>query len=220
MSRAEIDHCPFPEDLLYDVGEKLWVRPEGREIVLGITCILGTLAGTISSIRTKPVGTQVGRGQSVATIESPTWFGAVRAPVSGRITVTNGVLSTKPALANRDPYGQGWFTRLLPNAGESVASLAGALEARRSFEDAIRSLRIRCFAVYPDHEVSGIGGECPETLVAMGELMAAMDEDESVHLVTDNPTAPRDVPAWAALRGYRILDERREGDLLHFVLGK
>ncbi len=220
MSRTEIDHCPFPEDLLYDVEENLWVRPEGREIVLGITCILAALAGTTSRIRTKPIGTHVGRGQSVATIESPTGFGAVRAPVAGRITAANDALSTKPVLANRDPYGQGWFARLLPNAGENVASLARARDARASFEDAIRRLRVRCFAVFPDYEVSGIGGECPETLVAMGELMASISDDEAVHLVTDNLTAPTDVPAWVALRGYRILDERREGDLLHFVLGK
>ena len=79
---------------------------------------------------------------------------------------------------------------------------------------------VRCFAVYPDYEVSGIGGECPETLAQLDELMQKMDGDETVHLVSDNRLADTDVPKWVSLKGHRILESRREGSLIHFIIGR
>jgi len=85
--------------------------------------------------------------------------------------------------------------------------------------DKIEEFRIRCFSVYPDHEISGIGGECPETLSNLDELMQSTPDDETAP-ATNNSVADKDVPKWASIQGRKILETRREGNLIHFILGK
>lgn len=65
---------------------------------------------------------------------------------------------------------------------------------------------LRCFSVYPDYQISGIGGECPVTLEALGDLLEGAGADGGVLLVTDNPLAEQDVPDWVSVRGYSILE--------------
>ena len=216
----EIEGCVFPDDLLYDPEDNIWIKEAQNQLLLGITCIYASFAGRLEAVKLKPVGMAVEKGRSVATVESPKFFGAVRTPVSGIVTEINENLVRKPVLANKEPYSDGWFAKIRPVSDEQTHSLKNVKEAEPFLREAIHTFRVRCFKVYPDYEISGIGGECPETLGQLHLLMTNMHSDESVHVVTDNPVAPIDVPTWVSARGYRMLYERREGSLLHYILGK
>ena len=220
----EISKCLFPDDILYDLEANVWVRRESDKITtLGITCIYSSVAGRIETVKFKPIGTFLERGKSVATIESTKFFGAVRTPVSGELVEINQELLSKPSLANKYPYSNGWFARIQPSGRdeeESSRELLAPKYVATRIQSLIEELHIRCFSVYPDYEISGIGGECPETLNQLDQLMQSIGENESVHLVTDNPIADKDVPQLVSIRGHKILETRREGQLLHFIIDK
>ena len=75
----EIEHCLFPNDLLYDLDNLVWARKnDGNTLVIGITSILSAIAGKISVIKLKEVNTTVMRGKNIGTIESGRYFGTVR----------------------------------------------------------------------------------------------------------------------------------------------
>jgi glycine cleavage system H protein len=220
-----IENCPFPDNLSYDVEEKVWVQTEENFVTIGITCIYAFNTGRINTIKfTKPIGTLLERGKSVATVESAKYFGAVRTPISGKLIETNQDLLDKPNLANKHPYANGWFARLQPTDDAEVFKkelglLVSPSFAQDNMQNMIDQLHVRCFSVYPDYEISGIGGECPETLSQLDNLMHDIQSDECVHLVTDNPVADKDVPRWVSIRAHKILEERKEGTLLHFIIG-
>ena len=62
----EIDHCIFPEQLLYDVDNFVWAdNNNGNEsIVVGITSVLTSIAGKICTIKIKNPGTEIKKGKS------------------------------------------------------------------------------------------------------------------------------------------------------------
>ena len=223
---VEVSNCLFPDDLLYDLEANVWARGEpDKTTTLGITCIYSAVAGRIETVKFKPIGTFLERGKSVATIESAKFFGAVRTPVSGTLVEINQELLSKPSLANKHPYTNGWFARMQDSHcdEEFLGEIEGLLApkfAEHKLKSLIEEFHIRCFSVYPDYEISGIGGECPETLSQLDQLMQSIGEDESVHLVTDNSIADKDVPQWVSTRGHKILETTREGQLLHIIIGK
>ncbi|MCL5067649.1 MAG: sulfurtransferase TusA family protein [Thaumarchaeota archaeon] len=209
----------------YDIEEDVWVQGDSDLPTIGITCVSAYSAGRINTVKFKPIGTFLARGKGVATIESSKYFGAVRTPISGNLVETNQELLEKPGLANKYPYSNGWFARIQPTSNEEEYSrefelLFAPIFAETKLRSLIEQLHIRCFSVYPDYEISGIGGECPETLNQLDQLMAGIQRDESVHLATDNPVADKDVPQWVSIRGHKILETRREGTLLHFIIGR
>jgi glycine cleavage system H protein len=57
-------------------------------------------------------GRQLARGDEAAVVESVKAASDVYAPVSGTVTEANAALGDDPALANRDPEGDGWFFKL------------------------------------------------------------------------------------------------------------
>ena len=109
----EIDGCHFPDDLLYDVEENVWARRGKHVVTLGITCVFASIAGKLKTVQFRPVGLKLEAGKSIATVESPTYFGVVRSPVGGELVEINDELLNKPYLANRHPYAEGWFARIL-----------------------------------------------------------------------------------------------------------
>jgi glycine cleavage system H protein len=129
--------CDLPEDLYYFVEKHIWLRPEGDEVVMGLTDVAQHLAGKVIAVTIKKVGRSLGRGQSAATVESSKWVGPVPTPVSGEIVAVNSDLVADPALINRDCYGAGWVVRLRAgNWAEDSAQLvtgAAGLERYQAF---------------------------------------------------------------------------------------
>jgi glycine cleavage system H protein len=131
--------CDLPEDLYYFVEKHIWLRPEGEEVVMGLTDVAQHLAGKVIAVTIKKLGRSLSRGQSAATVESSKWVGPVPTPVSGEIIAVNSDLVADPELLNRDCYGAGWVVRLRAGSWEEESATlvtgAAGLEAYQAFLD-------------------------------------------------------------------------------------
>jgi glycine cleavage system H lipoate-binding protein len=184
----QIDFCEFPEDLLYDFENNIWVKLRGECAEFGITSVHASFAGRLNQVKfTRPERSLIIRGQSVATIESSKYFGTVRAPLSGTISELNRTLETKPKLANDSPYEQGWFVKIRPTVDEERSKLMGLRGSEDQIRTQIRELYARCFKAYPDHDLWEIGVECGAVLVRLNELIERCQVGEVIHVVSVDP---------------------------------
>jgi glycine cleavage system H protein len=218
----EIEHCVFPDDILYDLDNLVWARKEaGNVLVIGITSILSAIAGRISAIQLKDVNTSIRRGKNLGTIESGRYFGAVRAPVAGKIVAINHELFSNPKLANDSPYGKGWFIALSPTSDIDIMNVMKSLPRdSEEIRALIRSLRVKCYSAFPDFEMFEIGIECAATLSKLDDLISGIKSGQIVHLVSDDPTADIEMTRWSEQTGQKLIETRKEENLLHFLVQK
>jgi glycine cleavage system H protein len=218
----KIDNCLFPEDLLYDTENFVWVsnKDEKETVTVGITTIMASIAGKLFSIKLKPVGTKVEKGKSCGVLESVKYFGVVRTPVTGTIVDVNKSLIDNPKLANDFPYTQGWFVKIRPSDMTDLKLLETIETCQDKMSLAIQKLRVRCFVAFPDHEMFQIGVECSATLAKLDELIDKISTSEVIHLVSDDPTADIEMVRWSEDRGQCLLETRKEGNLFHFIVKK
>ena len=216
----KIGNCSFPEDLLYDAENFIWISNKEKSVTIGITAIMASIAGRLSRIKLKPVGTKLEKGKSCGTLESTKYFGVVRTPVSGIIVQVNKSLMNKPKLANDFPYAEGWFVKIELSDMEDLKALETIENCHDKMSLAIQKLRVRCFAAFPDHEMFEIGVECSATLAKLDELIEKIPAGEVIHLVSDDPTADLEMSRWSEERGQSLLEIKNEGNLLHFIVKK
>ena len=216
----KIDNCSFPEDLLYDTENFVWMGNKEKTVTIGITTIMTSIAGKLSRIKLKPVGTKVEKGMSCGSLESAKYFGVVRTPISGTIVQVNKSLMDKPKLANDSPYTEGWFVKIEPSDMGDMRTLETIENCHDKMSLAIQKLRVRCFAAFPDHEMFEIGVECSATLAKLDELIEKIPAGEVIHLVSDDPTADLEMLRWSEEREQSLLEMRNEGNLFHFIVKK
>jgi glycine cleavage system H protein len=216
----KIDNCSFPEDLLYDTENFVWTGNQEKTVTIGITTIMASIAGKLSRIKLKPVGTKLEKGTSCGFLESAKYFGAVRTPISGTIVQVNKSLMVKPKLANDSPYTEGWFVKIEPSDMGDMRTLERIENCHDKMSLAIQKLRVRCFAAFPDHEMFEIGVECSATLAKLDELTKKIPAGEVIHLVSDDPTADLEMLRWSEEREQSLLEMRNEGNLFHFIVKK
>jgi glycine cleavage system H protein len=139
--------CVVADDLLYDLGRDVWLRPVGDEMVLGMTDVAQTRCGRFVGVSFKAVGRQVRQGRPLAVVESAKWVGPFPAPLSGEITAVNEAAFTADVgVANRDPYGAGWLVRLRPSDLEAEGGhLVDGGTAFEHYRSVIEEEGIRCF---------------------------------------------------------------------------
>ncbi len=218
----KIEHCEFPDDLLYDPDGLVWTRPlESGDVVVGITSIHAAVAGPVMKIASKPLGVTYARSTAIGLLESGKYFGPIRAPLSGVLREVNAAVLAKPRTLTDAAYDDGWFARLRPtNLEQERRGLRSAADARPILTKQIAALRVRCFAAFPDHEMFEIGIECSAVLAKLNELLARLELGAVVHLVTDDPTSPIEMVRWSDQTGQPVIDERKEGNLFHFLVRK
>jgi len=207
---------------LYDLENNVWIRFDQKKIArLGITSVHAALAGKLNQVKFKPIGSSLDREQSVATIESVRYFGAVRTPLTGKLVELNLMLENNPKLANDHPYGEGWFARIEPiELAQEMKALIEPKNAQEKIRSQIHELRVRCFKAFPDYEMWEIGVECAGVLVRLNDLMRRSSLNEVVHVVSDDPTADIEMVRWSEETGQQLLESRSEGKLVHFVIRK
>ena len=218
----EIDHCVFPDDLLYDLENNTWLRIEDNgEVTVGVTSVLPAIAGKLTLARLKSAEVAIQRGQSLGTLESLKFVGPIPSPVSGILLKTNGLIVDRPRIINNSPYQEGWIASLKPShlALERIL-LSKSTESKTLLVKKIAEFHVRCFKAFPDHEMSEIGTECSAVLIRLNDLLATIPVGEVVHLVSDDPTAYVEMVAWSERTGQSLLDWRQEGNLFHFIVKK
>ncbi len=138
--------CVFPEDLLFDVAQDVWVRIQDGIAICGMTDPAQTRCGKFVAVRFRAVGKKIERGRALATIESAKWVGAFPAPLSGEIVATNEATFKRDILmVNREPYEAGWLVKLRPtNLEAERGALVDAATAFVEYQKKIEDLKINC----------------------------------------------------------------------------
>lgn len=215
-----IEGCEFPDDALYETDGLVWVRVEpSGEVRIGITAILAAVAGRLVRVTGRPTGVHYERGRSIGTVEGGQYFGPIRTPVSGTLVAVNDDVLVRAKTLSERPYAEGWFARVRPTAFEANGSaLVPADRAGGILAAQISALRVRCFAAFPDYEMVEIGTECAAVLVKLNELLAQVEPDAVVHIVSDDPTAEVEMRRWSDETGRPVIDSRREQSLYHFLV--
>ena len=214
----------LPEDRLYDLELDVWwaSEPDHPEFArVGLIALLTAFAGPIRSLQFRPVDGVIGRGRSVATVESVRYTGAVRLPVDATVLERNEAVVQKPRLLNDAPYGDGWVVRVrAEHPGEARETLETAAAIAGRIEERIRGQHVRCWPQTPELELYEIGLECSAVLTSLNEELARRQPGEAVLLVTDDPTSPIEMTRWADQTGHSVLAHRREGAIHHFLVRK
>ena len=121
-----IDEYEFDENLYYYTGGDghIWfLKLDDGSIKIGFDDFGQKLAGKILFVRTIPPGKERKQGQSIGTIETGKYVGALRCPLSGKVLEVNQEIEDNPGLINDDPYGKGWIIILEPtNLDEEITN--------------------------------------------------------------------------------------------------
>jgi len=97
---------------LYFTEDHEWIAVEGKTGTVGITDHEQEHLGDITFIELPETGSDFGKGDSVAVVDSVKAASDVYTPVSGAITEVNSALEDEPELVNNDAEGDGWLFKL------------------------------------------------------------------------------------------------------------
>ncbi len=115
-----------PKDYRYSESHE-WVKVEEENIVTaGITDYAQEKLGDIVSVELPRIGDEVEKGEPIGMIDSQKASTEVFAPVSGVIVEINDLLNDDPAVANSDPYEEGWLVRIEVEDMEQIDELLSA----------------------------------------------------------------------------------------------
>ena len=217
-----IDNCNFPDNLLYDPDNFVWVDVSNENsIKIGVIPILSSISGKLQSIKLKKEGTYIEKGKSLGSLESPKYFGIVRSPLNGRIKEINESILSKPKQVNDSPYELGWLSTIVPSDfDKDLKGLKKIGECYIQFKSLIDEFHVRCFKAYPDYEMYELGTECAATLTKLDELLSKIDIGAIVYLASDDITADLELTRWSKERSQSILEIRKEGLIFHFLVRK
>ena len=94
--------------------EHEWIQLEDHEAaVVGITLHAQDALGDVVFVDLPEVGKVFNKGDVAGVVESVKAAADVYMPIAGEVTEVNEDLRSDPALANRDPMGNGWFFKIL-----------------------------------------------------------------------------------------------------------
>ena len=217
-----IDNCNFPDNLLYDPDNFVWVDVSNENsIKIGVIPILSSISGKLQSIKLKKEGTYIEKGKSLGSLESPKYFGIVRSPLNGKIKEINESILSKPKQVNDSPYELGWLSTIVPsNFDKDLKGLKKIGECYIQLKSLIDEFHVRCFNAYPDYEKYELGTECAATLTKLDELLTKIDIGAIVYLASDDITADLELTRWSKERSQSILEIRKEGLIFHFLVRK
>lgn len=90
-----------------------WINIEDHQAaIVGITLHAQEALGDVVFVDLPEVGRSYARGEVSGVVESVKAAADLYMPVSGEVVEVNEALRADPALANRDPMGEGWFFKL------------------------------------------------------------------------------------------------------------
>lgn len=108
----------IPDDLLYTKDHE-WVRVEGKVATIGVTAYASEQLGDIVYSELPAEGEAVKKDETFGVLESVKAVSDCYAPISGRVSEVNTVLTESPETINEDCYGEGWMIKVeIANAAE------------------------------------------------------------------------------------------------------
>ena len=93
-----------------------WAHLEKSGIAeVGIDDFLLHITGDVKFNNLKAPGTVINKGDLLADIDHNGKILQVYSPISGKITVTNRLLTETPSVVNKDPFEKGWIYKINPS---------------------------------------------------------------------------------------------------------
>lgn len=92
--------------------EHEWLRPEGDNMIVGITEHAAEQLGDVVFIELPEVGQALTKDDEVVVIESVKAASDILAPLDGVITEVNDALTDSPSKVNEDAEGEAWFFKM------------------------------------------------------------------------------------------------------------
>lgn len=109
-----VQGCEIAPDIFYHSGHT-WARVEAEGIVrVGLDDFGQRMLGSAYSLSLPPRHGELQRGKASWSVTHQSGVAAIVSPVSGRVLGSNSNLLMRPALVNRDPYGEGWAMTIEP----------------------------------------------------------------------------------------------------------
>ena len=115
----------YPTEYRYTEQHE-WIHLEGNRAKVGITEYAQGELGDIVYVELPEVGKKIGKGETLATVESVKSVSDVYAPVAGEVVEVNGALESAPETINNDPHGAGWIVILEIADPKEIDSLLDA----------------------------------------------------------------------------------------------
>jgi len=114
-----------PSDLKYAKSHE-WVRLQGDAATVGISDHAQHELTDVVFVELPAVGRKVAAGEACAVVESVKTASDIYSPLTGEIIEANKAVVDNPALANTDPYGQGWFFKIKTSNAAEAGNLLSA----------------------------------------------------------------------------------------------
>jgi len=117
----------YPTQFRYTKDHE-WVALEANQAKIGITEYAQSELGDIVFVELPAPGTEVKKGENLATVESVKAVSDVYAPMSGKVLDVNQKLESSPESVNQEPHGTGWLVLLEasdPSEAETLLDAAG-----------------------------------------------------------------------------------------------
>ena len=108
---------------IYYTEDHEWIKVEGESAVVGISPYAAKALGDVVFVELPDVGTEFGKGDEAAVVESVKAASEVYSPVGGTVTEVNGALEDAPETVNASPEGEGWFLKLTLTDASELESL-------------------------------------------------------------------------------------------------
>lgn len=124
----------FPEELKYS-KEHIWLRIEGKRVVVGITDFAQEELGVIAAVELPDEGDQVEQEDSMGSIEARKTVAELYAPITGTVLAVNDEVVDTPSLVNDDPYDGGWLLELELEDRDELKGLLSADDYADYVED-------------------------------------------------------------------------------------
>jgi len=101
-----------PQGLKYAKTDE-WIKVEGDEAIIGISDYAQDQLSDVVFVEFMvDEGDEVGKGDTLATVESVKAAADVSFPASGTITAINEDVVDAPEVLNSDPYQAGWLVKM------------------------------------------------------------------------------------------------------------
>jgi len=113
-----------------------WVRVDGEHAYTGITDYAQNQLSDIVYVELPEPGDSFGRGEVYAVVESVKAASDCYLPIAGEIADVNEELEDSPEMVNEDPYGDGWFVRIVIEDPDEIEDLMDADTYRTFAEEA------------------------------------------------------------------------------------
>lgn len=123
----------IPNELKYTRDHE-WIRVEGSQATIGVTDFAQGELGDVVFIEIETEGETLSKGETFGTVEAVKTVSDLFMPVGGTVEEVNEILTSKPEMVNKDPYGAGWMIKISVADPSELTDLLTAEEYLKMLE--------------------------------------------------------------------------------------